>query len=84
MPRRADYQPRVPGPPLKGPVTSGRDPAAVEVAGLGHDAIVIDPGLVDPPGVERDVAGDGLVAGQRPGIGPGGLTTFAPAGSDGK
>ncbi len=59
------------GTSLEGTGHVGGDPAAVEVARLGHDTFVIDPGLVDPSWVEGDEASDGLVAGQRPGIRPG-------------
>ena len=46
------------------------DPAAVELARLGPDDLAVhrDPG--DPPGVQRDMVGQGAVAGGRPRIEP--------------
>ena len=49
------YQPREPGPPLNGPTTRRRDPAAVEATGLGDDELVVDEARVHAAGVERDV-----------------------------
>ena len=36
------YQPLVPGPPLNGPTDVGRDPTAIEPAGLWRDPLAAD------------------------------------------
>src|SRR3712207_490281 len=49
-------------PTLEGADEVGRYPAAVVVALLGLDALVVHPGGVHAPGVEGDVAAKRLVA----------------------
>src|SRR3954451_24165255 len=78
------------GRALEGTDQVGRDPASVEIALLGHDALLVEPGGVDAPRVERDVITQGFVARRRVGVGPrhrargpgvevpGGALEFAP------
>jgi len=50
------------GAALEGPNEIGRDPAAVEIAGLSVHAFLVQPGSVDASRVERDVVGGWLVS----------------------
>lgn len=61
------------GRALEGAGDAGGDPAAVEVAGLGEDALAIDGALVDAGGVEGEVVAQGGVGRGGMGVAPGGV-----------
>ena len=61
------YQPRVPAPPLNGPTTPARDPAAVEAALLRDDDLAVDGAGVHRGRHHRDVVDEHLEARRGPG-----------------
>jgi len=62
---------RASGATLERPDNPRGDPAAVEIAQLGLDALVIDPALIDTRGVERQISRDLCECGRGRRVAPG-------------